>query len=64
MSFEQDLKKLAGAYQGQGYQVIVWPGPEYLPTFAKDFKVEIVGRRGAKVVLVSVKKNWFQGACR
>lgn len=57
MNFEQELKKLAGVYEGQGYKVIVRPKPEDLPAFAKDFKVEILAGRADEGVLVSVKKN-------
>lgn len=57
MSFEQELKKLAAVYESHGYQVVVQPGPEDLPLFAKDFKVEILARRAGEGVLVSVKKN-------
>jgi hypothetical protein len=57
MDFERELKKVADGYAGQGYKVVVHPKPEDLPPFAKDFKVEIVGKRGAHGVLVSVKRN-------
>jgi uncharacterized protein YutE (UPF0331/DUF86 family) len=57
MDFEQELKQVAALYSSQGYQVVQNPGPKDLPDFAKDFKVEIVGRRGDRGVLVSVKKN-------
>jgi hypothetical protein len=57
MNFEQELKKLAGVYEGTGYQVVIQPGPEQLPAFAKDFTVEILARRADGGVLVSVKKN-------
>lgn len=57
MSFEQELKKLADGYEGHGYKVVVRPGPEDLPAFAKDFKVELLARRADEGVLVSVKKN-------
>src|SRR4051812_17311009 len=57
MDFEQELKRVAGAYAGQGYQVVVRPRPEDLPPFAKDFKVEVVGKRATEGVLVAVKKN-------
>ena len=57
MDFEQELKRVAGVYAGQGYQVVVRPRPENLPPFAKDFKVEMVGKRAAEGVLVAVKKN-------
>jgi len=57
MDFEQELTRLADVYRGHGYGVTVRPGPDQLPPFAKDFRVEIVGRRGAGGVLVAVKKN-------
>ncbi|HTU18669.1 MAG TPA: hypothetical protein VMG10_11460 [Gemmataceae bacterium] len=57
MNIEPELKKLAGAYEGAGYKVVFRPGPEDLPPFAKDFKVELVMSRGDEGVFVSVKKN-------
>jgi len=57
MDFEQELKRVAGTYTAQGYQVVVEPRPDDLPSFAKDFKVELVGKRAAEGVLVAVKKN-------
>src|ERR1700678_3301807 len=57
MDFAQELNRVADIYKGQGYQVIVRPGAEALPPFAKDFQVEILARRGDGGVLVSVKKN-------
>src|SRR4051812_47775358 len=57
MDFERELHRLADLYRGQGYRVTIRPGPEELPPFAKDFKVEIVGRRGDDGVLVAAKRN-------
>jgi REase_AHJR-like len=57
MDFEQELKRVAGSYTAQGYQVVVEPRPDDLPSFARDFKVELVGKRAAEGVLVAVKKN-------
>lgn len=57
MDFEKKLSLLAEKYTDKGYHVVVRPQPDDLPSFAKDFKVEIVGRRAASGVLVSVKKN-------
>jgi hypothetical protein len=57
MDFEQELMRLAGSYTAQGYQIIIRPGPDDLPSFAKDFKVEIVGKRATEGVLVAVKRN-------
>jgi uncharacterized protein YutE (UPF0331/DUF86 family) len=57
MDFEQELSQVAEGYRNQGYDVIVRPGPDELPAFARDFKLEIVGRRGTEGVLVAVKRN-------
>src|SRR5579883_686575 len=57
MDFGKELDRLAALYKSKGYEVIVRPGPGELPPFANDFKVEILGRRGAEGVLVAVKKN-------
>ena len=57
MDLAQELNRLADIYRGHGYEVTVRPGPDQLPPFAKDFRVEIVGRRGDGGVLVAVKKN-------
>jgi len=57
MNIEQRLSQVADRYRAQGYKVVVRPGPDDLPAFAKDFKVEIVARRDDGCVLASVKKN-------
>jgi hypothetical protein len=57
MNFDQRLNQVADRYRTQGYKVVVRPGPEDLPDFAKDFKVEIVARREDGSVLASAKKS-------
>ena len=57
MDLEQELNRLADGYRHQGYDVSVRPNPDQLPSFAQDFEVEIVGRRGDEGVLVAVRKN-------
>jgi hypothetical protein len=57
MDLDQELKRLADAYTSRGYQVTIRPKPEALPSFAKDFKIEILGKRGTEGVLVAVKKD-------
>ncbi len=57
MDYEQELNRLADIYRGHGYDVTVRPGPDQLPPFARDFRVEILGRRGAEGVLVAVRRN-------
>jgi hypothetical protein len=57
MDFEQELKRVADTYARQGYQVTIRPDPKALPPFARDFKIEILGKRGTEGVLVSVRKD-------
>lgn len=57
MDFEQELNRLADTYRGHGYDVAIRPSPDQLPPFAKDFRIEILGRRGAEGVFVAVRKN-------
>jgi REase_AHJR-like len=62
MDFERELQRVADLYRNQGFQVIVRPGPEDLPPFAQDFKIEILGVRDPERVLVAVKKNRNEAA--
>ncbi len=57
MNTEQRLSLVADRYKAQGYQVVVRPGPDILPPFAKDFKVEILAKRADGSVLASAKKS-------
>src|SRR5260370_135617 len=59
-SFEQQLNRVAEGYRAQGYQVVVRPGPDALPPFAKDFHLEILATRPDGNVLASVKKNLIE----
>ena len=51
------LNRLADMYRGHGYDMVLRPVAGDFPPFAKDFQVELLGRKGAGGVLVSVKKN-------
>jgi hypothetical protein len=55
MNLEQRLNSLADRYRTLGYKVVVRPGPEDLPPFAKDFKVEILATRDDGSVLAVAK---------
>ena len=57
MSIEQRLNHVAERYRAQGYKVVVRPGPDDLPDFAKDFQVEIVAERDGGGVLASAKTS-------
>ncbi|HEX7375903.1 MAG TPA: hypothetical protein VF278_02265 [Pirellulales bacterium] len=54
---EQQLNQLAEKYGNQGYTVIVQPGPDQLPGFARDFQVELLACRKDGNVLVTAKAN-------
>src|SRR4051794_3977817 len=57
MDFEEGLEQIKRLYERQGYEVILHPRPEDLPPFAKNFRVEMVAKRGAGGVLVSAKNT-------
>lgn len=57
MNSEDRLNDVADRYRSQGFRVIVRPGPDDLPPFAKDFKVEIVGTSDTGNVLASAKAS-------
>jgi REase_AHJR-like len=57
VNLEPRLNQVADRYRLQGYKVVVRPGPNDLPDFAKDFKVEIVARRDDGCVIASAKRN-------
>jgi hypothetical protein len=55
VDIEQPLNQIAERYRAQGYRVITRPGPDDLPPFAKDFKVEVLATRSDGGVLASAK---------
>ena len=55
MNIEQQLNTLADGYRSRGFQVVVRPGPDDLPPFARDFKVEILAKGPDVNALASVK---------
>jgi hypothetical protein len=57
MDFDQELNRIARGYSTQGYHVIIRPKPDDLPSFARDFLVEIVAVRGEEGILAAVKRN-------
>jgi HEPN domain-containing protein len=60
MNTQQRLEHVANRYRQQGYKVILDPGPDDLPAFARDFKVEILATRPDGGVLVSAKGSSFE----
>lgn len=57
MDIEPQLQNVANRYREQGYEVVLRPGPQDLPPFASDFKVELLARRPDSNVLASVKAS-------
>ena len=57
MDLDHELRRIAELYSKQGYQVTIRPGKDELPAFARDFTIEILGKRGLEGVLVTVKMN-------
>jgi HEPN domain-containing protein len=57
MDTQQRLEHVAERYRDQGYRVILNPAPDDLPSFAKDFKVEILASRPDGNVLASAKAS-------
>ena len=57
MKFEERLNQVADKYRSLGYQVVIRPGANDLPAFAKDFQVEIVAVRDGEGILVSAKAS-------
>jgi len=57
MDLERAIQDVAQRYATHGYTVVVKPTADQLPAFARDFRVEVVGRRPDQSVLVAVKRN-------
>ena len=57
MNDNSELERVAAAYRGQGFTVVTRPTADDLPPFARDFDLEIVGRRGGEGVLLIVKQT-------
>lgn len=55
MNIEQRLNYVADRYRSLGFTVVLRPGSDDLPPFAKDFKVEILATSADGNVLASVK---------
>jgi hypothetical protein len=57
MNLEQKLDTVADGYRARGFQVVVRLGPDDLPPFAQDFKVEILATGPDGNALASVKAS-------
>ena len=54
---ETAIQRLAERYREEGYDVILHPRREEMPSFAADFQVELIARRASEGVIVEVKTN-------
>jgi hypothetical protein len=57
MNTESALNRVAEGYRAQGYDLVVRPGPDALPPFAKDYRVEILASRPDGNVLALAKER-------
>jgi hypothetical protein len=57
MNNEERLNYVADRYRSLGFKVILRPGPDDLPPFAKDFKVEVLATGADGNVLASAKAS-------
>jgi hypothetical protein len=57
MNIEQRLNYVADRYRSLGFNVVLRPGPNDLPPFAQDFRVEILATGTDANVLASVKAS-------
>lgn len=53
----EKLLKLAGEYRGKGYEVSFEPSPEDLPDFLRNYRPDMIVRRGDETVIVEVKSR-------
>lgn len=53
----EQLLKIADKYRNQGYEVIFHPNSEDLPSFLKNYRPDLIVRRGEETVVVEVKSR-------
>lgn len=53
----EQLLKIADKYRNQGYEVAFHPNPEDLPSFLKNYRLDMIVRRGDEAVVVEVKSR-------
>jgi hypothetical protein len=57
MEFEEELENVANQYRGEGYAVIIHPDAAQLPSFAADFRPDLLATRADENALVKVKRD-------
>jgi hypothetical protein len=53
----EQLLKIANKYRNQGYEVTFHPNSEDLPSFLKNYRPDMIVRRGEETVVVEVKSR-------
>jgi uncharacterized protein YutE (UPF0331/DUF86 family) len=51
------LIRLAEEYRGRGYEISFHPNPEDLPDFLKNYRPDMIARRGDEAVVIEVKSR-------
>lgn len=54
---QQALEKIAERYRDEGYDVILHPQGEQIPSFLSGFPMEMIASRGNEHVVVAIKQN-------
>jgi hypothetical protein len=57
MSDDHSLHQVAKKYRAAGYDVTVNPGRGEVPSFAKDFRPDIIAKKGDQRVIIQVKRD-------
>ena len=52
---KESLDRVAQRYRDEGYEVVVEPRGDALPSFLDDFQVDLIARRGNEGVVVEIK---------
>lgn len=51
------LHEVAADYRSEGYKVVVWPAPDDLPAFVRDFRIDLLAKGRKENVLVQVRSR-------
>jgi uncharacterized protein YutE (UPF0331/DUF86 family) len=57
MDFDNELRKVAKRYQDEGYEVVVRPKGDAVPSFAAGYEPDLIARNGSENVVAEVKQN-------
>ena len=54
---EDALERVAEPYRDEGYEVIVRPRGDQVPSFAAGLELDLIATRGTEGVIVVIKRN-------